>query len=79
MRRIIELQWVPCVLSAGPLLGGSNDGGLASFGNSSRPTLLQRLRANSDHLQQQLDHWDASVLRRLFVNSESAVEHAQRH
>jgi hypothetical protein len=45
--------------------------------NSSRITLVQWLRANGDHLQEQLDHWDATVLRGWLVNPESAREHAQ--
>ncbi|KAF6263350.1 Cation/H+ exchanger [Scenedesmus sp. NREL 46B-D3] len=50
-------------------------GGAGSAASDSRPTLLQRLRANGDGLQQQLDHWDAAVLHKWFINPESASQH----
>jgi hypothetical protein len=50
---------------------------LGTAAHSSTPTLVQRLRASGDHLQHQLDHWDAVVLRRWFVNADSAREHEQ--
>jgi uncharacterized protein YfaT (DUF1175 family) len=45
--------------------------------DSSTPAFLHRLRANGDHLQDQLDRLDAAVFRRWFVNAESAREHEQ--
>lgn len=48
---------------------------LNSQTDSSRPSLLQRLRDGGDRLQGQLDDWHASVLSKWLVNPNSARQH----